>query len=76
MVGTIEGLHFNKSIWAALTKEQRYKAVVLCQGKYSQRVEKAALTFGLTVPMSKVSDKIDRLACTIKSCDTKSLDHS
>ena len=35
VVGTIEGLHFDKSIWMAMAKRQRDKSVVLCQAKSS-----------------------------------------
>ncbi len=31
VVGTIEGLHYEKNIWMAMTKEQRDKAIVLRQ---------------------------------------------
>ena len=76
VVGTIEGLHYEKNIWMAMTKEQRDKAVVLHQAKSSQRVAKAATTSGSTVPISEVSDKIDKLARAVKSLDTKSAGRS
>ncbi len=74
VVGTIEGLHYNKSIWMAMTKEQRDKAVALHQAKSSQQMPKSATTLALTVPISKVSDKIDKLARTVISLDTNSVD--
>ncbi len=76
VVGTIEGLHYDKSIWMAMTKEQRDKAVALHQAKSFQRAAKVATTLGLTVPISKVLDKIDKLAHAVKSLDTKSAEHS
>ena len=74
--GTIEGLHYNKSIWMAMTKEQRDRAVALHQAKSSQREVKVDTTSGSTVPISEVSNKIDKLARTVKSLNTKSADHS
>ena len=59
VVVTIEGFHYEKSIWMAMTKEQRDKAVALHQAKSSQWSAKAATTLGLTVPISKVLDTID-----------------
>ena len=76
VVGTIEGLHYDKIIWMVMTKEQRDRAKVLCQAKSSQQVAKATTTSGSTVPISKVLDKIDKLAHAVKSLDTKSADHS
>ena len=72
VVGTIEGLHYDKSIWMAMIKEQRDKAIVLHQAKRSQWVAKVAMTLGSTVPISEVSDKINKSACTVKLLDTKS----
>ena len=65
VVGTTEGLHYDKCIWMAMTKEQRDKAIVLRQAKSSQQVAKVATTSGLTVPISKVLDMIDKLACAV-----------
>ena len=76
VVGTIEGLHYEKNIWMAMTKEQRDNAVVLCQAKSSQQAAKAATTTGSTAPISKVTDKIDKLVCTVKLFDTKSVERS
>ena len=76
VVGTIEDLYYDKSIWMAMTKEQRDRAVALCHAKSSQQAAKATTTSGLTVPISKVSDKIDKLAHTVKSLNTKSADCS
>ncbi len=75
-MGTIEGLYYDKSILMAMTKEQRDKAVALRQAKSSQRAAKAAMTLGLTVHISKVSDKIDKLARAVNSLDTKSVECS
>ena len=36
VLGAIEGLHYDKSIWTAMTKEQRDKAIKLCLTKSSQ----------------------------------------
>ena len=44
VVGTIEGLHYEKDIWMAMTKEQRDKAVALHQAKSLQQAAKAATT--------------------------------
>ena len=76
VVGTIEGLHYDKSFWIAMTKEQRDKAVVLHQAKSSQWAAKAEMTSRSTVPMSKVLDKIDKLACAVTSLNTKIADCS
>ncbi len=76
VVETIGGLNYEKDIWMAMTKEQRDKAVVLCQAKSSQLAAKAATTLGSTVPISKVLDKIDKLAHEVKSLNTKSMECS
>ena len=60
----------------AMTKEQRDRAMALRQVKSLQHAAKVATTSGLSVPMSEASEKIDKLACTVKSYDTKSADHS
>ena len=62
VLGTIEGLHYDKSIWMAMTKEQRDRAIALHQTKSSQRAAKATKTLRSTVPVSKVLDEIDKLA--------------
>ena len=49
-MGTIEGLHYDKSIWDAMTKEQRDKAVELRKAKSSRQVAKAATTSGSNPP--------------------------
>ena len=36
VMGTIEGLHYDKSIWDAMTKEQRDKVMELRKAKSSQ----------------------------------------
>ena len=50
VMGTIEGLHYDKSIWDAMTKEQRDKAVELPKAKSSQQVARAVMTSGLNPP--------------------------
>lgn len=45
VVGTVEGLHYDKSIWEAMTKEQRDKAVVLHQAKSTKQMTIPATIF-------------------------------
>lgn len=45
VVGTVEGLHYDKSIWEAMTKEQRDKAVVLHQSKSTKQMTIPATIF-------------------------------
>ena len=74
VVGTIEGLHYDKSIWDAMTKEQRDKAVELRKAKGSRRAAKAATTSGSNPPLSAVSDKVDKLARAVKRLETSTED--
>ena len=81
VVGTIEGLHYDKSIWDAMTKEQRDKAVELRKAKSSRRAAKAATTSGSNPPLSAVSDKVDKLTRAVKRLktsmeDSRSVDRS
>ena len=50
VMGTIEELHYDKTIWDAMTKEQRDKAVELRKAKGSQQAEKTATTSGSNPP--------------------------
>ena len=59
-----------------MTNKQRDRAIVLHHAKSLQWVAKAAITLGSTVPMSEVSDKIDKLVCAVKSLNTKSVECS
>lgn len=68
VVGTIEGHHYDQSILEAKTQEER-------QGHSAPPSKE--LTVGsknckvLGTPMSMVSDKVDKLACAVKSLDKK-----
>ncbi len=78
---TIEGLHYDKSIWDAMTKEQRDKAAEIRKAKSSLRAAKAAMTSGSNPPLSAVSDKVDKLTRAVKRLETftedsRSVDHN
>ena len=74
-VGTIKGLHYDKSIWDAMTKEQRDKTVELRKTKSSQCAVKAAMTLGLNPPLSTVEDKLEKLARAMKSIKSSHGNH-
>ena len=50
VMGAIEGLHYDTSIWDAMTKEQRDKAVGLHKAKSSRRSARVVTTSGLNPP--------------------------
>ena len=81
VVGTIEGLHYDKTIWDAMTKEQRDKAVEFHKAKSSRRAAKAATTSGSNSPCLRKIDKLTRAVKRLEmstedsrsaDCNTKS----
>jgi hypothetical protein len=70
VVGTLEGLHYDETIWKTMSREQRDKVLSLFQAKSSTRVAKAAKTSLSAAPLSEVSDKIESLSRTVKSLES------
>jgi hypothetical protein len=65
VVGTLEWIHYDETIWKGMSKEQRDKILSLCQAKSATRVAKAVTTSLTAAPLSEVLDKIESLTHAI-----------
>jgi len=70
VVGTIEGLHYMKDLWKAMTTEQKVQVLSLCKGKSAWRSVKVTSTAGSgPVPMD-YSDLLATLMRVVQSLDS------
>ena len=70
VAGTIEGLHYSKDIWKAMTSEQKALVLSLHKEKSAQRSVKATSTARSgTAPMG-VSNQLAALTQAVQSLDS------
>jgi hypothetical protein len=70
VVGTIEGLHYSKDIWKAMTSEQKVQVLSLCKEKSTKHSVRATSTAGSGSPPMDVSDQLATLTRAVQSLDS------
>ena len=70
VVGNLEGLHFDETIWKAMSREQRDNVLLLYQAKSATRTAIVVTTSLTAAPLSEMSDKIELLTRAFKSLES------